>query len=131
MACKATIYAKSPKPGAPYMLHQRRAEHVLDQLFVGLQKVAIPRQNVVTFTSGRFLLPDDLKASETPGFAVYELFFSFDRGVVDQNWDFAADPTAEIVAEQASPPVVGQVVISNASNATGVTQNGGTTTESL
>lgn len=117
MACKATIYVKAPKPGALYMEHQRRAEHVLDQVIVGLQKVALPRQNIFLPTSGHFKLPDDLKESETPGGAVYELFFNFDRGIVDQNWNFSPDPTATIVAEQADPPVAGQVVISNSTTA--------------
>jgi hypothetical protein len=86
-AYKVTIYAKSPTAGAAYWEHEQRAEAILDQVLVGLDLVAKMRANVVQFRSGKFVFPADLKASETPGFATYELFFTFDRGVTDAKWD--------------------------------------------
>lgn len=92
-AAKITIYAQSPRKGAIYWEHQRRAEKVLDFVLVGLYKVASKRANVLALQSGQFVLPEDLKAAETPGGAVYELKFTFDRAVADRIWDDAADPT--------------------------------------
>lgn len=99
---RVTIYAKHPSAGAIYWEHVRRAEHVLDLVLVGLDVVAKKRQNLVVFRSGKFVYPEDLKASETPGGAAYELLLTFDRGVADRNWDYSAGPTAIVTA--VAPP---------------------------
>jgi hypothetical protein len=98
IAYKVTIYAKSPHPGAAVWEHRQRAERVLDLVVVGLYQVAKMRKNLVTLKSGRFVDPPDLKESETPGYATYELLFNFDRGVTDQNWD-GSEPTVITIVE--------------------------------
>lgn len=97
VAYKLTIYAKSPSPGASAWEHRQRAERVLDLVLVGLYQVAKVRKNVVQWQSGKFVDPPNLKASETPGYATYELFFTFDRGVTDQNWDGSEPQVITIV----------------------------------
>lgn len=91
---KATIYAQSPDPNATYFEHARRAEHALDLVLCALGYVAAIRKNVFTPTGGKFVQPDDLKTSEAPAGAVYELSFKFSRGVFDVTWTGAAQPTA-------------------------------------
>jgi hypothetical protein len=95
---KITIYAQHASKGATYWEHVRRAEHVLDQVLCGLQQISKRRQNLFALRSGKFVFPEDLKASETPGGAVYELLFTFDRGVAERNWDMSIGPTAVISA---------------------------------
>lgn len=97
VAYKVTIYAKETHPGAAYWEHKQRADRVLDLVLVGLYQVAKVRANIFQVKSGKFVLPVDLKASETPGFAVYELLFTFDRGVTDQNWDGSQPQVITIV----------------------------------
>lgn len=93
---KITLYVKRPSKGATYWEHKRRAEALLDQVFCGLSNIAKERQNLVVFRSGKFIFPEDLKDSETPGGAAYELLLTFDRGIVETNWDGTAQPTATI-----------------------------------
>jgi len=93
---KITIYAKSPTRAAIYWEHKRRAEQVLDMVLCGLYKVVKIRKNLLSVKSGKFVLPDDLKESETPGGAVYELLITVDRGVADRNWDGTAGPTVTV-----------------------------------
>lgn len=95
---KLTIYAQHPAPGSSYWEHKRRAEHVLDLVLIALDVIAKERANIFAPKSGKFVFPDDLKASETPGGAVYELFFTFDRGVADRKWDGTAQPTTVVSA---------------------------------
>jgi hypothetical protein len=83
---KITIYAKATRPSAMYWEHKRRAEQVLDQVLCCLYQVAKSRQNLPNFKSGKFVYPEDLKASERPGGAKYELLLTFDRGVFDLPW---------------------------------------------
>lgn len=116
---KITIYAKHPNTGSTYWEHIRRAEQVLDQVLVGINVVAKQRANLCTFKSGKFVLPPDLKDSETPGGAVYELLLTFDRGVAERNWDMSADPTAE----------VGDGFIKSTTVVSGVTEDGGASSE--
>lgn len=95
---KITIYAQCPNKGANYWEHIYRAEHVLDMVLIALDVVAKKRANLFVPRSGKFVLPDDLKPSETPGGAVYELLFTFDRGVAHRTWAGGILPTAEITA---------------------------------
>jgi hypothetical protein len=97
IAYKVTIYAKSPHPGAAVWEHRQRAERVLDLVVVGLYQVAKVRKNLVTLKSGKFVDPPDIKDSETPGYATYELLLNFDRGVTDQNWDGSESTVITIV----------------------------------
>jgi hypothetical protein len=128
MAAKATLYCKSTRPGAIYWEHVRRVEHLLDLVIISLDVIAKERQNLIQFKSGSFLYPEDFK-SETPGGAVYELLFSFDRGVVHRTWLFGIGPTATVVATTGTEP--GQVTIVNSATAAGATEDGGTSTEDI
>ena len=126
---KITIYAQQPSKGAIYWEHVRRAEHVLDIVLIGIDKIAKTRRNIVVFKSGKFIYPEDMKESETPGGAVYELLFTFDRGVADRTWDGAADPTVTISAVY--PGTGSGVIIKNTDNVSGSTEDGGPSTEGL
>lgn len=90
---KLTLYVKNPTAGSLYFEHLRRCELLLDMVLCGLYNVVKPRQNLLVIQSGKFVLPEDLKASETPGGAVYELRCTIDRGVADRNWDGTFGPT--------------------------------------
>jgi len=87
VAAKVTIFAQSPAPGAQEWEHIRRAEHILDLVLVALEKVVVARKNAWSVKGGKFVLPDDLKASDTIGGAVYELTFTVERGVYEQKWN--------------------------------------------
>lgn len=126
---KITIYAQQPSKGAIYFEHVRRAEHVLDIVLIGIDKIAKERKNFVDFSSGKFVYTEDMTKSETPGGAVYELLLTFDRGVVDRSWDGAADPTATISAVY--PGTGSGVIIRNTDNVSGSTEDGGPSTEGL
>lgn len=89
VAAKVTIYAQSPASGATDWEHRRRAEHVLDLVLVGLEKVILARKNGWVLKSGRFLVPADLQKSETAGGAAYELSFTVERGVFEKKWSGA------------------------------------------
>ncbi len=84
---KLTIYAQSAAAGSLEFEHRRRAEHVLDLVFVALQQIASTRKNSFSPVSGTFVQPADLAKSETIGGAVYEFRFTFDRGIVERDWD--------------------------------------------
>jgi hypothetical protein len=101
---KITIYAQAGTKGSIYWEHVRRAEHVLDMVLCGLSVVVKERANILTFRSGRIIDPPDLKPSETPGGAVYELFVTIDRGVADRNWDGSAGPTATVTPQLVGGP---------------------------
>lgn len=111
---KVTIYAQSPSKGAMYWEHIRRAEHVLDLVLIQLDIIRGKRKNEIVYRSGKLVFPEDLKASETPGGAKYELYLTFDRGVADRTWAGAAQPTATISAVY--PETGAGVVIKNTSN---------------
>lgn len=93
IGCKITIYAQEPAAGALEFEHYRRAEHVLDFVLVALDDVATVRNNGFDYKGGKWLAPDDLAKSETFGGAVYELSFTFERGVRAETWEGAARPT--------------------------------------
>jgi len=103
---KLTIYAQCPNKGALYWEHIYRAEHVLDMVLVALSIIAKERKNLVVFKSGKFVLPADLKESETPGGAVYELLFTFDRGVADRTWTGAVLPTTVVSPAMLNAPAL-------------------------
>jgi hypothetical protein len=103
---KVTIYAQAATKGSIYWEHKRRAEHVLDMVLCGLDVVVKERANILTFRSGKFVDPPDLKPSETPGGAVYELYVTIDRGVADRNWDGTAGPTATVTPQLIGGPAL-------------------------
>lgn len=101
---KLTIYVQSGRTGAMPFEHRRRAQHVLDLVLVGLEKVIAARQarsaddRHITWSpvSGRFVQPADLEASEHRNGAVYELRFTFDHGVRVLPWNGELAPEATI-----------------------------------
>ena len=114
---RITIYAQNPNKGSPYWEHKRRAELILDMVLCALRTVGQVRQNWPGFRSGKFVDPEDLKASETPGGAIYELIVTIDRGVADRNWDGSVDPTVVI-----SPQMVGGPVVTFAASGSTITR---------
>lgn len=95
-ALKATIYAQSPKAGAMPFEHRRRAEQVRDHLLVALRDVATERHNGWEPRAGRFVQPIDLERTEVIGGAVYELRFTFERGVKVETWKGDKRPEATL-----------------------------------
>jgi hypothetical protein len=98
IAARLTIYAQSTRPGAILREHYARANAILDQVLVGLDRVAADRHNAWRETGGRFITPEDLAASENPGGVVYELTFTWDRGVRVQTFKGEAAPEFTIGA---------------------------------
>ncbi len=92
MGMKLTIYAQSVGAGAMPFEHRRRAEHILDLVLVAMDEIAKARANAWEPKGGKFVVPDDLAGSEVIGGAVYELSFSFDRGVSKRTWEGAKRP---------------------------------------
>ncbi len=84
---KLTIYAQSRNAGAKLFEHRRVALQARDLLLVALDRVAAARSNSWVPKGGRFIVPEDLKDSEVQAGAVYEISFTFDRGVEDRTWD--------------------------------------------
>lgn len=80
-ACRITIYAQSPRSGAQLFEHRRRANAVRDLVMCALEEVALTRKNGIAFGDGGFITPTDLAATELAQGAVYELSFTFERGV--------------------------------------------------
>ena len=115
---KITIYTQKTTKGAIYWEHVRRAEHALDLVLISIDIIAKIRQNLVVFKSGKFVYPEDLKESETPGGAVYELLLTFDRGVAERNWDGTGGPTAIIT--DVYPNSGTGVTLQSTVNATGI-----------
>lgn len=120
--CKLSIYAQEPKKGAAEFEHYRRAEKVLDLCLCALYSIAKARANRFLPRSGKFVPPPDLKDGETFGGVKYELNFVFDRGVMDTKWDLTAAETATITDDNTGVSIV------NTTQVSGLTENGGTTT---
>jgi hypothetical protein len=125
---KLTIYAQCPNKGAAYWEHVRRAEHVLDMVLAGLDIIKVKRKNHLVWRGGKFVFPEDFKP-ETAGGAVYELAFTFDRGVAVKNWDGTAEGTATITSVY--PVSSSGVIIQNTDNVSGSTEDGGPQTEEI
>lgn len=88
VAAKLTIYAQAPGAGATHWEHRRRAEHILDLVLVQLQKTVVyARQTGMTIGRGSFIEPADLAASEAIRGAAYQLEFTLERAVIEQNYD--------------------------------------------
>ena len=120
IGCKVTIYARAPNAGAFYWEHQRRAERVLDLVLANLYEIAKIRRNLCSFKSGRFVDAPDLKPTETPGGAIYELKFTFDRGVTNNDW-LGDPPFTDLVIPEG--------MIKNTVKVLGATESGGESTE--
>lgn len=90
------IYARSGLAGAAVHDHERRAEAVLDRVQAVLSLIAAGRRNALEWGAGKFLLPEDLEASETWPGAVYELACSIERGIFDTDWQGEAQPEAPL-----------------------------------
>ena len=95
-ACKLTIYAEAAGPGASVFEHRRRAKHFRDAVLVALEYVAAVRKDRFAPTSGKLVTPPDLAGADKPGGAVYELKFTFDRGIASVTWAGAKNPEATI-----------------------------------
>lgn len=96
IAGKITIYARSPSANATTWENRNRAEHILDLVLCKMCQVAAERKNLWQPVGGGFVRPRDLEQSPRPGGAVYELTFTFDRGVFEQTWDGDIRPTATL-----------------------------------
>lgn len=117
MSCKVTIYAQVPTTGAAEWEHRRRAEAILDCVLISLDIIAKGRKNIFLPKSGKFIYPEDLKESETPGGAVYELSFTFDRGVANITWPTTTQGTGVAANADGSVQKTAEVTDDN----TGVT----------
>lgn len=95
-ACKLTIWAQAAQSGALEFEHKRRAAHIRDLAVVALNEIAHERKNLWTPASGHFVTPEDLKASEERTGAVYELKFTFDRGIAEQKWNGDFKPKGSV-----------------------------------
>jgi len=95
---KLTIYAQSVSSGALQFEHERRVDHVLDQVLVAIEEIAIARKNAWALGGGKFVQPDDIEKSDAPGGAAYELKFTFDRAVNVQTFAGEKRPEATIGA---------------------------------
>jgi hypothetical protein len=95
---KATIYARSPKPGATPWEHRRRAHLAARHVLIALSNILVERKNAPTFTTGALVVPDDLAGTTVAGGAVYELPFSFATGVPDVTWAGDAADEATLAA---------------------------------
>lgn len=93
---KATIYAQHPAKGAAEFEHRRRCEQILDQVLVGLDVIVKARANILSWSSGKFVIPEDMKDAETLGGAVYELTFTIDRVVTTATFTGAKAPEATV-----------------------------------
>lgn len=80
------IFARSEKAGSMLWEHERRAERILDTVFVSLDDIAVAMtgsHDGLTVTSGKFTQPPDLAKSDSPGGAVYEMTFTLARSIND------------------------------------------------
>lgn len=96
---KMTIYAQSPAAGALLFEHKDRAKQIRNMALVALDDVirgALKCQ--WTQTGGTFVAPDDLKDSEQPPGAVYELTFAVARGVFEVTWTGDKAPEGTVTA---------------------------------
>jgi len=93
---KATFYVQAPAAGAKPYEHRRRAEHLRDLFTVAMFDVAKVRKNNCSIKGGRFIQPVDLAKSETIAGAVYELKFTFDRGIRVLTWAGEKRPEAAV-----------------------------------
>ncbi|HEU5480422.1 MAG TPA: hypothetical protein VFU90_11340 [Candidatus Tumulicola sp.] len=89
---KATLYVQAQSKGAMEWEHKVRAEALLDQVIIALEAIVKARANMWAPKSGKFVLPADLKDTETPGGAIYEFTFTIDRGITTDSWTGQAAP---------------------------------------
>lgn len=93
VAAKLTIYAQSTRDGAKLFEHERVAASVIDQVYVGLEKVIRARKQRFTIKDARFVTPPDLEGTERFGGVMYVMKLAIARGVNDVT--FAGDALPE------------------------------------
>lgn len=98
IGCKIRIYVQSAAAGALPFEHERRCDLVIDQVLVAMHKIAGARRNDWTPGAGKTVDPVDLEDSERRGGSVYELSFTFDRGVYEQTFKGEIQPEATLGA---------------------------------
>jgi len=98
IGAKLTVYAQSRNDGAMEFEHRRLAYQAVTACVCAMDKVAAERKNSWRPGKGRFITPDDLARSEKFGGAIYELSFTYDRGVPDLTWAGEAQPEATLGA---------------------------------
>lgn len=104
-AYKLTIYARSSVGGGKPFEHRSRAKLVRETVIVGLDYVAAVNKNRWNPTSGGFVTPPDLAASELPGGAAYELKFTYDLPIRVVTFAQAARPEGTLAAMTSSTTV--------------------------
>lgn len=112
---KLTIYAQSPAAGALLFEHKERAKQIRNMALVALDDVIRGTfKSQWSQTGGAFVPPDDLKDSEQPPGAVYELTFSIARGVFEVTWtgDKAPEGTLEHVTSTTEVSINGTTEVS-------------------
>lgn len=88
MAVRCLVYGKSRLPGATVADHERVADKVADQIVLAMRAIVNERQTEWVIIGGRMLNDTDLQEEGLeawPG-AVYELRFTIDRGVRNENY---------------------------------------------
>ncbi len=98
IGCKLTIYAQSTRTGALEFEHRRIAEQALDAVLVAMDDVAAARKNGWAIKGGKFITPADLDKSQAQAGAVYELTFTFERGVSERTWANAIRPESTLTS---------------------------------
>lgn len=92
------IVMKSPKGSAQNFEHEILAEEVLDQLIIAFDDVASRRKNAWAPIAGGFDDFPDFEGSERPGGVRYVLLLTFDRAVIERDFDGGLEPTATLPA---------------------------------
>ena len=91
LAAKVTIYARDTRSGAAHYEHERRADDLVDEVLVALQKVIRTRKNAgFGIGAGRWVTLEDAKGTPVTTFAVYSIPFTVPRAVEARTYAGAA-----------------------------------------
>ncbi len=88
IGAKVRIYARSSVAGADQGNHERLADQLVDHVLIALREIIVARGNHFEPGTSKLLTAGQLAEEELqtwPG-VVYELAFTFDRGVRDAEW---------------------------------------------
>ena len=106
---RVRVYAKSGKAGSRLNEHQALCDYVVDAVIVAVEEtITEARMGTLTWADARYLTPAELQAEardqqvadnrtqtypleQWPG-VVYQLQFSFERGVAKRDWLHASRP---------------------------------------